>query len=149
MVDGRPPGVQLLKSDAVWWRIQRSLAAGVAECDIGRVKAEAHLERRFWPQVVSGVRAVKKLKLVHVKLIRSLHHEGVSAADQLSANARDVSKLPRGALAGAKIYRAGGAYDWCAAQYGSRDKLVTAEIKRSLSNARRYSSLLGVSDHVR
>jgi hypothetical protein len=84
------------------------------------------------------VRAVKKLKLVQVKLIRSLRHEGVSAADQLSANARDVSKLPKSALAGAKIYRAGGAYDWCAAQYGSRDKLVTAEIKRSLAGARRY-----------
>ena len=138
-----------LKSDAVWWRIQRSLAAGVAECDIRRVKAEGHLERRFWPQVVGGVRAVKKLKLVHVKLIRSLHHEGVSAADQLSANARDVSKLPRGALALANLDRAGGAYDWCAAQYSSRDKLVAAEIKRSLSGARRYSSLLSILAHIR
>jgi hypothetical protein len=62
------------------------------------------------------VRAVKKLKLVHVKLIRSLHHEGIAAADQLSANARDVSKLPRGALALANLDRAAGAYDWCAAQ---------------------------------
>ena len=48
------------------------------------------------------MRAVKKLKLVHVKLIRGLHHEGIAAADQLSADARDVSKLPRGALARAE-----------------------------------------------
>jgi hypothetical protein len=78
------------------------------------------------------MRAVKKLKLVHVKLIRGLHHEGIAAADQLSADARDVSKLPRGALARAYLDRAGGAYDWGAAQYGGRDKLVTAEIKRCL-----------------
>ena len=94
------------------------------------------------------MRAVNKLKLVHVKLISGLHHEGIAAADQFSTDARDVSKLPRGALAGANIYRAGGAYDWYAAQYGSRDKLVTAEIKRSLADARRYSSRLGIIDQL-
>ena len=61
------------------------------------------------------MRAVKKLKLVHVKLIRDLHHEGIAAADQFSADARDISKLPRRALAGANRDRAGGAYNWCAA----------------------------------
>ena len=67
------------------------------------------------------MRAVKKLKLVHVKLIRGLHHEGIAAADELSADARDVSKEPpRGALARAYLDRAGGAYDWGAAQYGGR-----------------------------
>ena len=78
----------------MWRGIQRSLAAWVAERDIGGVKAEGHLKRRFWPQVVSRVRVVKKLKLFHVKLIRSLHHEGVATADQLSADARDVRSCP-------------------------------------------------------
>jgi hypothetical protein len=132
----------------VWWDIQRSLAARVAERDIRRVEAKAHLERRFWSQVECGVRAVEKLKLVHVKLIRGGHYKGVAAADQLSADPRDVSKLPRGTLTRAQLDRAGGAYDWCVAQYGSRDKLITAEIKRSLSGARRYSSLLGIIDHI-
>src|ERR1700688_3866589 len=132
----------------MWRGIQRSLAAWVAERDIGGVKAEGHLKRRFWPQVVGRLRAVKKLKLFHVKLSRSLHHEGVATADQLSADARDVSKLPGGVLSRANLDRAGGAYDWCAAQYGGREKLVTTQMERSLSGPRRYSSLLGVSDHI-
>ena len=94
------------------------------------------------------MRTIKKFKLIHVKLIRTLHHEGVAAANQLSADARDVPKLPRGTLSRANLNRARGPYDWCASKYGSRDKLITTQMKRSFSGARRHSSLLRVSDHI-
>ena len=57
------------------------------------------------------MRTIKKFKVVHAKLIRGLHHEGVTTAEELPADARDVSKLPRGVLSYADLNGAASAYD--------------------------------------